>query len=79
MSNHFNVSEAARRLSRCLGAEIPPRDISDLFYKRQLRDDLCPIVGGRRLIPDDYLPTIQKALLRRQSSRNERREVIRAD
>lgn len=54
----LSVSEAARRL----GAN--PKDISDLFYKRQLRDDLCPIVGGRRLIALDYLPIIAAALRR---------------
>ena len=52
------VSEAARRL----GAK--PQDITWLFYTRQLRDDLCPIVGGRRLIPLDYLPIIATALRR---------------
>ena len=36
--SHLNVSEAARRLGAV------PRDISDLFYKRELRDDLCPVV-----------------------------------
>lgn len=55
---HLSVSEAARRL----GAR--PRDISDLFYRRLLRDDLCPIVGGRRLIPETYLGTILSALRR---------------
>lgn len=64
MSDHFFVSDAARRPSRSLGTEIPPRAISDLFYKRLLRDDLCPIVGGRRLIPRDYLPSIEDALRR---------------
>ena len=54
----LSVSEAARRL----GAR--PRDISDLFYRRELRDDLCPIVGGRRLIPEDYLTLIGAALRR---------------
>jgi hypothetical protein len=43
--DYLSVSEAARRL----GAK--PKDISDLFYRRALRDDLCPIVAGRRLIP----------------------------
>ena len=33
---HLSVSEAARRL------KARPRDISDLFYRRHLRDDLCP-------------------------------------
>jgi hypothetical protein len=54
----LSVSTAARRL----GAR--PQDITDLFYKRQLRDDLCPIVGGRRVIPLDYLPLIEAALKR---------------
>jgi len=55
---HLSVSEAARKL----GAR--PRDISDLFYRRELRDDLCPIVGGRRLIPEHYLGVIEAALRR---------------
>jgi len=49
------VSEAARRL----GAK--PKDISDLFYRRALRDDLCPIVAGRRLIPEHCLSVIEMA------------------
>jgi hypothetical protein len=56
--SHLSVSEAARRL----GAN--PRDISDLFYRRQLRDDLCPIVAGRRLIAPEYLELIRMALRR---------------
>jgi hypothetical protein len=54
----LSVSEAARRI----GAN--PKDISDLFYRRELRDDSCPIVAGRRLIPDDYLDVIRLALKR---------------
>ena len=56
--SHLSVSEVARRL----GAN--PRDISDLFYRRRLRDDLCPIIAGRRLIPEDYLDMIQAELRR---------------
>ncbi len=59
MSNPLSVSEVARR------AGVPPREISDLFYRRALRDDLCPIVGGRRLIPESYVPEITAALERR--------------
>jgi hypothetical protein len=55
---YLSVSEAARRL----GAR--PKDISDLFYRRVLRDDLCPIVTGRRLIPDAYLDVLRAALKR---------------
>lgn len=54
----LGVSEAARRI----GAH--PKDISQLFYARKLRDDLCPIVGGRRLIPESYLDIICMALRR---------------
>jgi hypothetical protein len=36
--------------------------ISDLFYARKLDDRRCPIVGGRRLIPEDYLPSVEAAL-----------------
>ena len=56
--DYLSVSEAARRL----GAR--PKDISDLFYRRALRDDLCPIVAGRRLIPETYLGMIGLALKR---------------
>ena len=56
--SHLSVSEAARKL----GAN--PRDISDLFYRRELRDDLCPIVAGRRLIPPDYLEMVRMVLRR---------------
>ena len=50
------VKEAARRLG------VKPRSISDLFYKCELREDLCPVMSGRRLIPEDYLPVIEAAL-----------------
>ena len=53
---YLSVSEAARRL----GAR--PRDISDLFYRRRLSDESCPIVGGRRLIPESSLSVIAMAL-----------------
>jgi len=56
--SYLSVSEAARRL----GAR--PKDISDLFYRRQLRDDLCPIMAGRRLIPESYLDMIALVLKR---------------
>ena len=54
----LSVSEAARRL----GAR--PKDISDLFYRRELRDDLCPIIAGRRIIPESYIPVIRMVLIR---------------
>ncbi len=59
MAEFVTVSGAARRLGN-----IPPRNISDLFYARKLDDGRCPIVGGRRLIPLDYLATVEAALRR---------------
>jgi hypothetical protein len=56
MPVYLTVSEVARRLG------VRPRDISHLFYRRRLNDAACPIVGGRRLIPPDYLPVIVEAL-----------------
>jgi hypothetical protein len=58
MGRLFSVSDVARRLGAA------PRDISDLFYRRELRDDRCPIICGRRLIPEEYLPEIEAALRR---------------
>jgi hypothetical protein len=67
--SHLNVSEAARRLGAV------PRDISDLFYKRELRDDLCPVLGGRRMIPIEYLDMIEMAL-RRAGKPVKRKELL---
>ena len=39
-----------------------PKDISDLFYRRKLDVRRCPVLGGRRLIPDNYLPDVEAAL-----------------
>lgn len=58
MPHLLSVSEAARSL----GAR--PKDISDLFYRRELRDDFCPIVAGRRVIPEGYLPIVASVLRR---------------
>ncbi|MBI3465502.1 MAG: hypothetical protein HY000_20975 [Planctomycetes bacterium] len=55
----LSVSDVAREL----GAK--PKTISELLYQRELRDDLCPVVGGRRLIPRNYLPTIREVLIER--------------
>jgi hypothetical protein len=52
----FVVSDVARLLG------CNPKDISDLFYQRKLDVDRCPIVGGRRLVPEDYLPEIKAVL-----------------
>ena len=56
MPPYFTVSELARREG------VRPRDISDLFYRRLLSDAVCPVVGGRRLIPSHYVPVVVEAL-----------------
>ncbi len=73
MTEFLTVSEAARELEAVVDGTVRPRDISTLFYQRELRDDLCPIMGGRRLIPRSYLNVIamvlrQKGLVKRASS-----------
>lgn len=54
----YGVSEAARLMNS------KPRDLTNLFYNRQLRDDLCPLVSGRRVIPESYLKNIAMELRR---------------
>ena len=59
VDNYLTVSEMARRIP---GAR--PKDISDLLYLRRLSCERCPLVGGRRMIPLDYLSEIEAALQR---------------
>ena len=61
----LTVSGAARELTRQLGREVRPQDISQLFATRILPDDLAPIVGGRRLIGRAILVQIANALHRK--------------
>jgi fibrillarin-like rRNA methylase len=61
----MSVSQVADSLSAQYGVTISPRAITMLFYERALRTDLCPIVGGRRRIPTDYVPQIAAVLRRR--------------
>lgn len=50
-------------VARLLG--VRPSQITALFYERRLRDDLCPIVGGRRIIPQNYVEVIAMELRRK--------------
>ena len=50
------VSDVARRLG------VAPRVISDLFYQRVLDDSACPVVCGRRIIPEAYVSEIERVL-----------------
>jgi hypothetical protein len=71
MPDYLTASDAARELTSQTGQQVSPRAISTLLYERALRDDLCPIVGGRRMIPRDYLPVVLMALRRRGLVRRE--------
>ena len=64
MADLLTVSEVARILTAELGVPIRPRTISDIFYRRDLPDELAPVVGGRRLIPHDSLARIRTELER---------------
>ena len=75
MPAFMTVSDVARNLGQRFQVVVPPRVISDLFYQRELRDDVCPMVGGRRLIPQDYLPAIAAALRKRGLIQNMKDEV----
>jgi hypothetical protein len=62
MSELMTVSDVARELSDQFKEVIQPRVITDLFYKRLLDDNRCQVLGGRRLIPRDYLAEIRRIL-----------------
>jgi hypothetical protein len=72
MAEFVFVSEAARELSEKLGVRITPHQLTGRFYRRELSDDLCPIVGGRRLIPRDYLSQIADHLRSRSQTQSGR-------
>jgi hypothetical protein len=50
------VGDLARRYN------VSPPIITNLFYYRKLDVNRCPIVGGRRLIPKDYVGIIEEKL-----------------
>jgi hypothetical protein len=62
MGNLETVGAIARTLTDRLGVIVRPRDITDLFYSRVLEEDRCPILAGRRLIPADMIPAIERKL-----------------
>lgn len=59
MSQPLSVGDVARLLG------VRPSRITQLFYERKLREDLCPIVSGRRLIPPEYVEVIAMELRRK--------------
>jgi hypothetical protein len=61
----LSVGSVADSISEEFGVTVRPRTITLMFYEKSLREDLCPIVGGRRLIPETYVPMIVAELRRR--------------
>ena len=59
MSDLMCVGDVARRLG------VRPSQVTALFYEHRLRDDLCPIVGGRRIVPEGMLDVIAMELRRK--------------
>ena len=57
--NYLGVGDVAKRLG------VRPHQVTALFYERRLRDDLCPIVSGRRLIPPEFVDVIAMELRRK--------------
>ena len=55
----LGVGDVAKRLG------VRPTQITQLFYEQRLRNDLCPIVAGRRLIPPSYVAVIAIGLRRK--------------
>ena len=50
------------QVAKILG--VAPTAITSLFYRQKLSEDICPVVSGRRLIPEDYLGQVACALHR---------------
>jgi len=65
MPTPLTVSDVAREISVRTGCPVRPADITLLFYGRKLDDARCPIVGRNRLIPRDYVASIEAVLRER--------------
>jgi hypothetical protein len=66
MGDEFlTASGIAREIESQLSWEVSPRDITMLFYNRDIPDDRAPIVTGRRMIPVSLIADIANALRRR--------------
>ncbi|HWB14484.1 MAG TPA: hypothetical protein VG826_34985 [Pirellulales bacterium] len=72
MSDHISFSEFAR-LRGCR-----PRDLSDLFYSRDLDETKLVTIRGRRFIPWTYAPRIMEILTARGRIRPELATAVEA-
>jgi hypothetical protein len=62
-------------VARRIGGGVRRRDVSDALYDGRLDGERCPIVGGRRLIPEDYVEEIRRVLL---DGRRQRKKLATA-
>jgi hypothetical protein len=76
MIKYTTVGDIARGLSDQLGRDVRPADITNLYYRRILPDDHCPVVAGRRLIPLDMVPAIEAKLRERGRFADHAGEVV---
>jgi hypothetical protein len=61
MTQLYSVGEAARLIGESA------RRTSDGFYKNWFDTTACPLIGGRRMVPADYLPTLAAILRQRRA------------
>jgi hypothetical protein len=57
---YYGVGELATQLATQI--DVAPRLISDLFYSGKLDRSRCPIIAGRRLIPEDYVLVVERVV-----------------
>lgn len=65
---YYGAGEVARLFG------VPPQAISNLLYRDRFHGDLCPLVAGRRVVPEEHLDKIESAL-RRAGFRTERKVI----
>ena len=53
-----SVGEAAKQLG------VSPVVLSNMLYRRPVHSEKCPLRGGRRSIPESYLPALAAELRR---------------
>lgn len=70
---HTFISAVARRIG------VSPQVLSNLFYRRILDDEKCPVVNGRRVIPADYVAVIEQVLRERGLMPSPHRETTTPD
>ena len=61
----LSITDAAREVTSMLGQLVRPRDISNLLYDRELREDFCPKIGNRHVVSRAYVPEIARILRRK--------------